>query len=243
MTEKIIEIRTMITDNVRYLDYSDYERRLQYIELRGRLLELRYNHNHDDRGRFCSGGGGGRMSSASSSENSEKDLDKSEKSVDNSNDGTEKSSISTNESEKSIDNSKKGVEKSVDKSEKSDTIEETPEQKQLRQMEKNGEVSLQINSNIQNRHYKGTSEYKTFSADGIEKSYFNVPQSELQQLLNEKFATGSVRIDKAGVAREIIDFGKNVGYDTKTKQETSFVKVHYSKRKTHMSPYTPNSNE
>ncbi|MDE5582396.1 MAG: hypothetical protein K2J08_01640 [Ruminococcus sp.] len=65
MTEKIIEIRTMITDNIRYLDYSDYERRLQMIEMRGRLLELRYNHNHDEKGRFCSGGGGGRMSSFS----------------------------------------------------------------------------------------------------------------------------------------------------------------------------------
>lgn len=87
MTEKIIEIRTMITDNVRYLDYSDYERRLQMIEMRGRLLELRYNHNHDEKGRFCSGGGGGRMSSSSEKRlysnggaNPNKSIDKSEKS-------------------------------------------------------------------------------------------------------------------------------------------------------------------
>lgn len=79
--------------------------------------------------------------------------------------------------------------KTLDNSEKSDKIEEeTPKQKKLKQMIESGEVSLQINANIQNRHYKGTSEYKTFSADGIEKSYFNVPQSELQQLLNEKAA-------------------------------------------------------
>lgn len=216
MTEKILETRTCMVENVRLLDYSDYERRLQYIELRERIdrldyMELRYNHNHDEKGRFCSGSGGGRLSSAS-----EKKL---------------------------YSNGGANPEKSVDKSKKSDTIEETPEQKQLKQMIENGEVSLQINANIQNRHYKGTSEYKTFSADGIEKSYFNVPQSELQQLLNEKAATGSVRIDSAGVAREIIDFGKNVGYDSKIKQETSFVKIHYSKRKTHMSPYTPNMNE
>ena len=134
-------------------------------------------------------------------------------------------------------------EKSVDKSGKSDIIEETPEQKQLKKMIQDGEVSLQINPNIQNRHYKGTSEYKTFSADGIEKSYFTVPQSELQQLLNEKATTGSVRIDKAGVPREVIDFEKKVGYDSKTEQETSFVKVHYTKRRTHMSPYTPNEDE
>ena len=36
-------------------------------------IELRYNHNHDEKGRFCSGGGGGRLSS--SSENSEKNLE------------------------------------------------------------------------------------------------------------------------------------------------------------------------
>lgn len=68
MTEIIIETRTFIDDNVKYIDYSDYERRLQYIEYQERIdrlfcMELRYNHNHDEKGRFCSGGGGGRFSS------------------------------------------------------------------------------------------------------------------------------------------------------------------------------------
>lgn len=86
MTEKIIEIRTRMVEPVCIPDYSDYERRLQYIELRGRMLELRYNHNHDEKGRFCSGGGG-RISSVSEKKlysnggaNPEKNLDKSEKS-------------------------------------------------------------------------------------------------------------------------------------------------------------------
>lgn len=39
-------------------------------------IELRYNHNHDEKGRFCSGRGGGRFSSG----NSAKSLDNSEKS-------------------------------------------------------------------------------------------------------------------------------------------------------------------
>ncbi|MDE6677560.1 MAG: hypothetical protein K2K02_00830, partial [Ruminococcus sp.] len=78
MTEKIIEIRTFTDENIRYSDYSDYERRLQMIELRDRLLELRYNHNHDEKGRFCSGGGGGRMSSSSGK--SSETIDNSEKS-------------------------------------------------------------------------------------------------------------------------------------------------------------------
>lgn len=42
------------------IDYSDYERRIRLIEERGRELELRYNHNHDEKGRFCSGVGGSR---------------------------------------------------------------------------------------------------------------------------------------------------------------------------------------
>lgn len=42
-------------------------------------IELRYNHNHDEKGRFCSGGGGGSLSS-SSARNSAKTLDNFEKS-------------------------------------------------------------------------------------------------------------------------------------------------------------------
>ena len=97
MTEKIIEIRTRITETVCIPDYSNYERRLQYIELRGRILELRYNHNHDEKGRFCSGRGGGRFSSGNSA-----------KSLDNSG---ESDIINTNQSEyypESISDVKRG---------------------------------------------------------------------------------------------------------------------------------------
>ena len=90
MTEIIMEIRTFIDDDVKYINYSDYERRLQYIELQERIdrlfcMELRYNHNHDEKGRFCSGGGGGRFSSekklySNGGANPEKDVDNSEKS-------------------------------------------------------------------------------------------------------------------------------------------------------------------
>ena len=112
MIEKIIEIRTMINDNIIYLDYSDYERRLQLIEMRGRLLELRYNHNHDEKGRFCSGGGGGRMSSSSSKKLYSNGGANPDKSVDNSSDNTEKPPSNTDKSEKSVDDSNKSIEKS-----------------------------------------------------------------------------------------------------------------------------------
>ena len=124
--------------------------------------------------------------------------------------------------------------------EKNDIIKYEENQKKLREMIANGDVTLTINPDIQNRHYQGTSAYKTFLAKGTEESYFLVPQSELQEILNQRYATGSVRIDRAGVPREIFDCGKELAYDTKLKKYTSFVKVHYSKTKTHLSPYTPN---
>lgn len=55
-------------------DLIYYKNRLQYIELRAKLLELRYNPYHDERGRFASGGGGG---SPVSSGNSAQSVDKS----------------------------------------------------------------------------------------------------------------------------------------------------------------------
>ena len=124
--------------------------------------------------------------------------------------------------------------------EKNDIIKYEENQKKLREMITNGDVTLTINPDIQNRHYQGTSAYKTFLAKGTEESYFLVSQSELQEILNQRYATGSVRIDRAGVPREIFDCGKELAYDTKLKKYTSFVKVHYSKTKTHLSPYTPN---
>ena len=113
------------------------------------------------------------------------------------------------------------------------------DKQRLQEMIKNGDVTLKINETIQNRHYKGTKEYNDFLKNGVEKSYFTVPQTELQKILNEKNTTGSIRIDRAGVAREIFDCGKPVAYDTQLKVNTPFVKVHYSQKKTHLSPHTP----
>ena len=60
MAERIIEIRSLCIEPEYVIDYSDYEHRIRLIEERGREIELRYNHNHDEKGRFCSGVGGGR---------------------------------------------------------------------------------------------------------------------------------------------------------------------------------------
>ncbi len=70
LNPKTMEVFTPNTGQTTKLDSHGEERA---------EIELRYNHNHDEKGRFCSGGGGGRLSSASSG-NSAKSLDNSEKS-------------------------------------------------------------------------------------------------------------------------------------------------------------------
>lgn len=67
--EVIMEYRYLLDEPVFRIDYSDYERRIKLIEEQGKEIELRYNHNHDDKGRFCSGGGGGENSSQKSNFN------------------------------------------------------------------------------------------------------------------------------------------------------------------------------
>ena len=122
------------------------------------------------------------------------------------------------------------------------TSSETKEQKILKQKVKDGELTKTIYAPKQELHYQGTKQHEDYTKThgGIEKSYFTVPISELQSILDEKFATGRVHIFSDGKITEIFDCGKIVGYDTLLKRETSFVKVHYSKLKTHMVPHVKN---
>lgn len=128
--------------------------------------------------------------------------------------------------------------KKVDKSGKSGII-KTENQKRLQEMIDDGDVSLDINEEMQNRHYKGTHEYNELLKKGVEKSYFNVPQVELQKFLKKNATHGKIKFDRNGNARETLYFKKNAAYDTKVKQNTSYVTAHYSKTRTHLSPYTP----
>lgn len=119
---------------------------------------------------------------------------------------------------------------------------ETQEQKTLKQKVSNGELSLTINPEVQARHHKGTYEFSEFKRThgGIEKSYFTgVTVNELQEFLNNNYATGAVFIDRKGNITENLNFGRNIAYDTRLKCYTSYVKVSYSKNRTHLTPYTP----
>lgn len=109
----------------------------------------------------------------------------------------------------------------------------------LQEMIKNGDVTLEINEIIQNRHYKGTKEYNEFLKNGVEKSYFTVPQSELQDFLYKNATKGKIFISSAGDVKERFDFDKPIAFDTVLKRETTWATVSYSKKTTHFSPYSP----
>jgi SPP1 gp7 family putative phage head morphogenesis protein len=120
----------------------------------------------------------------------------------------------------------------------------TDEQKKLKEMRDNGNVTSTINEAVQRRHYRGTNEYNTFLSHGEEKSYFYVPIEDLQKFVDDNMATGNVFLSKnQNEANEILFYGKTVGYDTKLQRDTSFVKVFYSKDRTHLSPFTPADEE
>lgn len=119
----------------------------------------------------------------------------------------------------------------------------TENQKYLINEIDNGNISLVINKEVQNRHYKDTNEYSDYLNRGIEKSYFNIPQDKLQNFLNQKYATGDVRKSRNGAITEILDYGENIAYDTKLEKDTSFVKAHYSKDRTHLVPFSPKDEE
>lgn len=56
--------------------------------------------------------------------------------------------------------------------EKNDIIKYEENQKKLREMIANGDVTLTINPDIQNRHYQGTSAYKTFFSQRNRRKLF-----------------------------------------------------------------------
>ena len=136
----------------------------------------------------------------------------------------------------------KSAQKTVDNSENRDII-ESEEQKRLKEMRDNDNISLEINPEVQDRHYRGTRSYEEFLQKGITESYFYIPQSELQQFLYDNFTKGEILFNNNGTAQEIFDFGKPVAYDTFLNRDTSYVKAKYSKSRTHFSPFSPRLDE
>lgn len=98
-----------------------------------------------------------------------------------------------------------------------------------------GEISLDINPEMQNRHILGAKEY----IEG--RSYFTVSTEELQHIINTKYATGKVAIFKNGQIKETIFIDKVIGVDKDLDgkdYETNGLKIHYSKSRTHAVPHS-----
>lgn len=104
----------------------------------------------------------------------------------------------------------------------------------LKKKVESGEISLEINPEMQNRHILGTKEY----VDG--KSYIIISTEELQDIINSKYATGTVTVFKNGQIKETLLLDKIIGIDKDldgNEYKTNGIKVHYSKTRTHAVPY------
>lgn len=222
MTEIITEIRTRITETVCIPDYSDYERRLQYIELRGRILELRYNHNHDEKGRFCSGRGGGRLSSFS-----EKKL--------YSNGGANP--------EKNVDNSEENKFSLTDFL-NDDTI--TDKEIEFKKHLANGDVNTTIEKSQQQKHQVSKA-WKNQVKQAVASNYRQNPKSLLDKSIDpqkfvDKYAgTGIIDFPKNGtVVHEYITTSEPIGktFDKKIGKYkvTTKMQIKYTQNGVHIFP-------
>ncbi len=97
-----------------------------------------------------------------------------------------------------------------------------------------GDISLKINHELQNRHVLGTKEYIAG------RSYITISEEELQNIINNNYATGKVTISKSGQIKETIFINRIIGIDKDLEGnefETNGLKIHYSKSRTHVVPH------
>lgn len=97
-----------------------------------------------------------------------------------------------------------------------------------------GDISLKINHELQNRHVLGTKEYIAG------RSYITISEEELQNIINNNYATGKVTISKSGQIKETIFINRMIGIDKDLEGnefETNGLKIHYSKSRTHAVPH------
>ena len=111
----------------------------------------------------------------------------------------------------------------------------------LREMERNGDISITINQEMQRRHFYGTDEYSRFvDDDGVGKSYFyeEYDYEWLQSFLRERFASGKIYFSGSNV-NEVFEYSEELAFDTRVNAPTRFIKAIYSRTRTHFTPYTP----
>jgi hypothetical protein len=99
-----------------------------------------------------------------------------------------------------------------------------------------GEITLSLNPEKQNPHIYGSDEYNPAN----NKRYFNISAEELQEIVNNNYASGEVKIKPNGQIKEIISADKDIGVVLDEQgnvimTSNSFT-VHYSKKRTHAVP-------
>lgn len=98
-----------------------------------------------------------------------------------------------------------------------------------------GEISLDINPEMQNRHMLGTKEYTAG------RSYFTVSTQKIQSIINTKYATGKVTVFKNGQIKETVFVDEIIGVDKDIdgkEHMANGLKIHYSKYRTHAVPHS-----
>lgn len=100
----------------------------------------------------------------------------------------------------------------------------------------NDKITLVLNTEKQNPHIIGSSEYNS----NDNKSYFDISFDELQQIVDENYATGDILMKSNGQIKEVISLSKDIGtvIDEKGKVagKTNRITIHYSKKRTHCVP-------
>lgn len=100
----------------------------------------------------------------------------------------------------------------------------------------NSELTLTLNPEKQNPHIHSSEAYNP--ADN--KSYFDVSIEELQEIINNNYAKGEVRIKSNGQIKEIISLPQDIGTVVDEYGviigKTNRITVHYSKKRTHVVP-------
>ena len=111
--------------------------------------------------------------------------------------------------------------------------------------------NLTIRRQVQNRHIEGTKEYQQYtdrlSVLGLKPSKLN-SDVDIQNLIKEFHKQGKYDPNhKDSSPREIVDVGRIIGqywdFEIQKFIDTSFVKIVYSKKGTHIYPIKPRGDE
>lgn len=99
-----------------------------------------------------------------------------------------------------------------------------------------GDITKTLFEPKQSPHILGSPRYD----ESQKKSYFTISQDAIQEIVDNKFATGEVLIKRSGQIKEIIEIPEGIAYildeDGNNLGTTNRATIHYSKSRTHIVP-------